>query len=216
MTSITPNLHAGMPVRVVGAPIEEARAAMILLHGRGASAEDILTVAAELNIDNTAFLAPQAARYTWYPQRFTAPLEENEPWLSSALQVVDGLLSQLANAGISAEKTMLVGFSQGACLALEYAARFPRHFGGLAGLSGAIIGPPGLERRPSGSLAETPVFLGCSDVDPHIPLERVEYSAKTLEKMQAQVSLRIYPGMGHVVNRDEVQMLQQMAQRLGT
>jgi predicted esterase len=214
MIASSANLHNNMPVRSGGAPLEQAQAGMILLHGRGATAEDILSLAPELNLNTTVFLAPQAAQFTWYPQRFSAPLENNEPWLSSALQVIDRLFQQLNSAGIPAESTILLGFSQGACLALEYAARYPRRYGGIAGLSGALIGPPGIERISSGDLEQTPVFMGCSDVDPHIPLERVEYSARFFERLQARVAMRIYPGMGHQVNKDEIQAVREMAHAL--
>ena len=214
MNASSASLHNNIPVRTGGVPLEQAKSGVILLHGRGATAEDILSLAPELNLNKTIFLAPQAAQYTWYPQRFSAPLENNEPWLSSALQVIERLLQQLNNAGIPAESTILLGFSQGACLALEYAARHPRRYGGIAGLSGALIGPPGIERIPSGDLEQTPVFIGCSDVDPHIPLERVEYSARFYERLQARISVRIYPGMGHQVNMDEIQAVREMTHAL--
>ncbi len=214
MITSSANLHNSMPVRTGGSPLEQAQAGMILLHGRGATAEDILSLAPELSLNKTILLAPQAAQNTWYPQRFSAPLENNEPWLSSAFQVIDRLLQRLNSAGIPTESAVLLGFSQGACLALEYAARHPRRYGGIAGLSGALIGPTGIERMSSGDFEQTPVFMGCSDVDPHIPLERVEYSARFLEQMQARVSMRIYPGMGHQVNMDEIQAVREMAHAL--
>lgn len=203
--------HSAIPVISWGTPLLEARAAMIMLHGRGATAEDILTLAPELHLHKTAFLAPQAAGYSWYPQRFTAPLKENEPWLSSALQGIDGIFQHLSDAGIPAEKTSLLGFSQGACLALEFAARNPRRYGAIFGLSGALIGPPGMHRNPTDDLGQTPIFMGCSDVDPHIPLERVKYSANFLEQIKAKVTVRIYPGMGHSINSDELEAAHQAA-----
>lgn len=196
--------HAGQPVLVAGAPLKQARAAMILIHGRGASAEDILSLADELAAPELVYLAPQAAHSAWYPNRFIAPVASNEPWLSSALAVVSSLLAQVAAAGIPAERTLLLGFSQGACLALEFVARNPARYGGVLALSGALIENGDQSRGYSGSLADTPILLGCSDVDFHIPRERVERSAKLLQEQGASVDLRLYPGMGHTVNQDEL------------
>lgn len=200
--------HAGQPVLARGAPLAQARAAMVLLHGRGASAGDILTIADELEAPDVAFLAPQAAGYTWYPNRFIEPVARNEPWLSSALGLVGGLMARVAEAGIPAERTLVLGFSQGACLTLEYVARNPRRYGGVAGLSGALIENGDAPRSYEGSLAGTPVFLGCSDVDPHIPEGRVERSAALLRDLEADVTVRLYPGLGHTVNRDELDAVQ--------
>lgn len=199
--------HAGQPVLVYGSSLDTAQAAMILVHGRGASAEDILSLAEEFPQPGYAFLAPQAYMNTWYPQRFTAPLEANQPWLDSALASVGRVAAQVAAAGIPAEKTMLLGFSQGACLALEYAARNPARYGGIIGLSGGLIGPQlELSHYPAG-LDDTPVFLGCSDIDPHIPKERVQETARALEQLGAEVDMRLYPGMGHTVNNDEIKAI---------
>ncbi len=202
--------HQGQPVLIAGEPLESARAAMILVHGRGASAEDILTLVPELNQTGFAYLAPQAAGYTWYPYSFLAPLSSNEPWLSSALAVIASLLGKVAEAGIPPERTILLGFSQGACLSLEFAARNARRYGGLAGLSGGLIGPDGTPRDYQGSLSGTPVFLGCSDVDFHIPKERVQLSAEVLQRLGGNVTMRLYPGMGHMVNEDEIQFVRGM------
>jgi predicted esterase len=202
--------HQGQPVLIAGEPLESARAAMILVHGRGASAEDILTLVPELNQAGFAYLAPQAAGYTWYPYSFLAPLSSNEPWLSSALAVIASLLEKVAEAGIPPERTILLGFSQGACLSLEFAARNARRYGGLAGLSGGLIGPDATPRDYQGSLDGTPVFLGCSDVDFHIPKERVQLSAEVLQRLGGNVTMRLYPGMGHMVNEDEIQFVQGM------
>lgn len=189
---------------------------MILLHGRGASAPSILELAKEFPQDEFAFVAPQAANNTWYPNRFVAPLESNEPWLSSALQTIGEVLERLSAEGIPAAKTILLGFSQGACLSLEYAARHPQRYGGVVGLSGGLIGPPGVTFSYPGDLAGTPVFLGCSDVDFHIPEERVHESARALAALGAAVDCRIYPGMGHTVVRDEIFAVgEMMAQLLG-
>ena len=183
---------------------ETARLTAIFLHGRGASAADILGLTAALHLSDVAFLAPEAAGHTWYPLSFLAPLERNEPWLTSALTTVERLVTSLETRGIPAERIAIGGFSQGACLTLEFAARHPRPYRALLGLSGGLIGPPGTPRAYDGSLAGTSVFLGCSDVDPHIPLERVRESADVFERMGATVDARIYPGMGHLVNDDEL------------
>lgn len=201
----TQRLHRGQPVRTSGVPPEEAAAAMVLLHGRGASAESILTLADKLgDPPGFAYAAPQAAGHTWYPYSFLAPLEQNEPWLSSALEAVGAVVSELEDAGLDASQIILLGFSQGACLALEFAARNARRYGGVIAFSGGLIGPDTPLRDAAGSLDGTPVFLGCSDVDPHIPASRVHASADVLERLGADVTKRIYPGMGHTVNDDEI------------
>jgi phospholipase/carboxylesterase len=208
------DLHAGQPVARAGAPLDRAAGAVVLLHGRGATAESILTLAAELGRPDLAYLAPQAAGSTWYPYSFLAPLAANEPWLSSALAAV-GRTLDLAAAGHPAEHVALAGFSQGACLALEYMARHPRLYAGVAGLSGGLIGPEGTPRPApaAGSappLAGTPVFLGCGNPDPHIPAARVEASARVLEGLGAAVTLRLYPGLGHTVNADELEHVRRL------
>ena len=202
--------HAQMPVLMAGEPLASAKAALVMAHGRGASAEDILSLADVLDVQGFALLAPQAAGFQWYPYPFTAPTEQNEPYLSSALAKVGSVLARVSDAGIPPERTILLGFSQGACLSLEYAARNAQRFGGVAGLSGALIGPDGAPRDYPGSLADTPVFLGCSDVDPHIPAARVRESASVLEKLGAQVTMRFYPGLGHTVSRDEADEVNKM------
>ena len=202
--------HGGRPVRTAGVPLDRARAAMILVHGRGATAESILELSRVLVQEGFAFLAPQAAGGTWYPQSFLAPIAMNEPGISSGLSVIDSLVASVAAAGVPAERTMLLGFSQGGCLASEYVARHPRRLGGLAALSGGLIGPDDTPRDYPGSLDGTPVFLGCSDVDFHIPRERVELTAEVLRRMGAGVDMRLYPGMGHTVNGDEIEAVKGM------
>lgn len=202
--------HGGRPVRTAGVPLDRARAAMILVHGRGATAESILELSRVLVQEGFAFLAPQAAGGTWYPQSFLAPIAMNEPGISSGLSVIDSLVASVAAAGVPAERTMLLGFSQGGCLASEYVARHPRRLGGLAALSGGLIGPDDTPRDYPGSLDGTPVFLGCSDVDFHIPRERVELTAEVLRRMGADVDMRLYPGMGHTVNGDEIEAVKGM------
>jgi predicted esterase len=177
---------------------------MILVHGRGATAESILALADELRLDDLAYLAPQAAGNTWYPSSFLSPLADNEPGITSGLGVIATLVDRLAADGVEAGRVALLGFSQGACLSLEFAARHARRYAGVFGLSGGLIGPPGTARDYAGSLEGTPVFLGCSDVDAHIPLERVRESAAVFTGMGATVDERIYAGMGHLVNADEI------------
>lgn len=209
---MTENLHANQPVYTAGAKPDKAKAAMIMIHGRGASAGDILGLAKEFDPENVAFFAPQAANNTWYPHRFIVPIAMNEPWLTWALAKIESLLAEVQAAGIPPEKTFLLGFSQGACLAVEYAARHPQRYGGVVALSGGLIGEEGKPLvYPKGSdLARTPIFLGCSDVDFHIPKERVEESAQVLIQMNADVTMRLYPGMGHIVNEDEIAFVRQM------
>ena len=209
-----PDAHASATVLTAGEPLVGARAAMVMVHGRGATAESILELRNELPGDGFAFLAPQAEGQTWYPYSFLAPIEDNEPWLSSALAVLGRLLRRAEDAGLSGERVMLLGFSQGGCLTLEYAARNAARHGGVAGLSGGLIGPPGTPREYGGSFESTPIFLGCSDIDPHIPLWRVEETDEVLTRMGAAVTRRIYPGMGHTVNRDELDHVGRMMRTL--
>src|SRR6202166_4385864 len=209
--------HAGHPVAAAGRPPAEATAAVILVHGRGATAEDILTLVPELDRPDLAYPAPQAARSRWYPDGFMAPLEQSEPGLSSGLAVLGELLAALASAGIGPERTMLLGFSQGACLALEFAARAARtvhRFGAVVGLSGGLIGPAGTPREYAGSLDGTPVLVGCSDRDTHIPLPRVRETARVMADLGARVSEQIYPGMGHAINADEIERVRLLLDRL--
>jgi phospholipase/carboxylesterase len=202
--------HQGQPVRMAGEPISRARAAMVMVHGRGAHAEDILTLTDQLVRPGFVFIAPQAAGNTWYPNRFLAPISSNEPWLSSALAFLSRVLTQITSYGIPFERTMLLGFSQGACLALEYAARNPRRFGGLVGFSGALIGPDDTPRNDTGSLAGTPVFLGCSDVDIHVPKERVKHAADLFRRLGGDLTERLYPNMEHTINQDEIDIVRAM------
>ena len=187
-----------------------ARLTMVLVHGRGASAADILGVAPELGVDDVAFVAPDAPGRTWYPYSFLAPLQQNEPYLSAALQTVHAIVADLQRQGIARDRIGLLGFSQGACLSLEYVARHAARYAAVIGFSGGLIGPPGTPRTYSGSLNGTPVFLGCSDVDPHIPLERVHETRDVLAALGAAVDERIYPGMGHTINRDEIEAAKRM------
>jgi predicted esterase len=202
--------HAGQPIRAMGPPLSEARAAMIMVHGRGASAESILALSRELESDDVAFLAPQAAGGTWYPYGFMSPIATNEPGITSAMRSITRVFGHITAAGIPHERTFLLGFSQGACLATEYLARNARRYGGLAALSGGLIGPSETPRDYPGSLDGTPTFLGCSDVDGHIPASRVLESATVLRRLGGEVTLRLYPGMCHLVNGDEIESIRTM------
>jgi phospholipase/carboxylesterase len=208
------NPHQAQPVLMTGETLEDAQAVMLMLHGRGATAQDILSLSIEFDQSSFAYLAPQAAGGTWYPNRFMAPIGQNEPWLSWALDTVGVVYSRILEAGITPERVVLLGFSQGACLALEYAARNTRRYGGIVGLSGALIGPEEMQRSYSGSLAGTPVFLGCSDVDFHIPRERVDHAAEVMRVLGGNVTERLYPNMDHTINQDEVDFVRRMMQVL--
>ena len=207
MNTLDDDPHAGCPILSRGPSPAEARTVAILVHGRGASAEDILSLTHELRARDVAYLAPEAAGQTWYPYSFLAPIERNEPGISSGLRVLEGLLEQVGRQGVPAGRVVLMGFSQGACLSLEYAARHPQRYKAVVGLSGGVIGPPGTPRTLSGSMDGTPVFLGCSDIDPHIPLSRVHETAEIFRSLGASVDERIYPRMGHTVNRDELEAI---------
>ncbi|HKW60757.1 MAG TPA: alpha/beta fold hydrolase, partial [Candidatus Dormibacteraeota bacterium] len=189
--------------------LRSARAAMILLHGRGATAEDIMTIASEVQKPGWAYVAPQAADNTWYPNPFTAAIESNEPHLSAALDVVSRLAERV-EASVPAQRIVLLGFSQGACLMLEWAARHARRYGGVVGLSGGLIGPDGTARDYPDSFDGTPVFLGCSDVDPHIPMRRVVETGEVLKRIGADVTVRFYPGMGHMVGGEELATIREL------
>jgi phospholipase/carboxylesterase len=208
-------LHDRQKVIRGGAPITEARAALILLHGRGATAEDIYSLgeAAAADTPEVALIAPQAAGNAWYPQRFLAPTARNEPYLSSALGVIANLVAGLSENHIRYDRVIIAGFSQGACLALEFAVRKPRRYGGIVGLSGAIIGSPGGPRRLTGSLGGAPVYLGCDEDDAHIPLASVEESAVVLTSLGAQVTKTIFKGLGHTVNAEELEVLKAMVRK---
>jgi len=213
------NPHKGQPVLRAGAGLDEADAAMIMLHGRGADAADILALAEALERPDIAFLAPQAADHTWYPRPFLAPVSENEPYLTSALERVSDILGMLITHDIPPDRMALLGFSQGACLALEYAARHPDRYGAVIALTGGLIGETVDRAGYKGSLEGTPVFIGSSDVDPYIPLDRIHESIAVIRELDGEVTERIYPGMGHGINQDEVghvsELLDRMAPRRG-
>ena len=197
--------HAGQAVLTSGVAVANARLAAILVHGRGGSPQDMIALAQQLRASDVTYLAPSAADRTWYPYSFLAPVEQNEPGISSGLRVLAGLIDTLARQGIPSERAVLLGFSQGACLSLEFAARHARRYAGVVGLSGGLIGPPGSSRPYDGTFDGTPVFLGCSDVDAHIPLERVHESSGVFRRLGAAVDERIFPGMGHTINAEEIE-----------
>ena len=204
------NPHASQPLRTAGPQPENADATLVLVHGRGATAESILALYDQLDLPRCAALAPQAAGHSWYPHSFLAPLESNQPYLDSAILRLETIVSNLIARKIPGERIAVLGFSQGACLATEFAARHPRRYRAIFGLTGGLIGPPGTPRNYAGSLAGTPVFLGSGDPDPHVPFARVEETRQVLTSMGAKVDLRRYPGMSHGVNQDELATVREM------
>ena len=206
--------HRNQPVTVSGAPLESAQAALILLHGRGATAADIMTVADELALSDFAYLAPQAAGHTWYPYSFLAPIAQNQPWLDSALTFLGTVVGRAVNAGVPHHKIALLGFSQGACLATEFVARNATRYGGLIALTGGLIGPPGTKFAYRGDLSGSPCFFGAGDPDPHVPWERVKESASVFSALGGVVTLRRYPGLSHTINADEISEARQLLTRL--
>jgi predicted esterase len=196
--------HAGQPVISAGPAPEQADATLVLVHGRGASAESMLPLYEALRLDTIAAVAPQAAGHTWYPYSFLAPTESNQPYLDSALRKIESIVADLLRRGTPSERIALMGFSQGACLTTEFVARHPRRYAAVMGLTGGLIGPPGTPRNYPGTMNGMPVFLGCSDPDPHIPFERVLETENVFRRMGATVEVRRYPGMAHTVNNDEI------------
>ncbi|MFD2740918.1 alpha/beta hydrolase [Sulfitobacter aestuarii] len=213
--------HAGQRLVTAGAPLDRARLALVMIHGRGGAPEDMVSLADHLALPDLAVLAPQAAGRSWWPDSFLAPLAANEPGLSSGLGVISNLLDDLAEQGFGPERVALVGFSQGACLAVEAAARLARPFRAVAALSGGLVGtgeaggPPraDLYDRPAksfvyeGRLADVPVLIGCHEQDPHIPLARVRESATVLDAMGAQIDTLVIPGAGHGIIAEEATWL---------
>jgi len=187
-----------------GKSIDQANKALVLLHGRGATAQDILSLSGYLTVEGYALVAPQATNHTWYPYSFLAPAAQNEPWLSSAIDLVGSVVADLEAQGIASENIYLLGFSQGACLTLEFAARKAKRYGGLVAFTGGLIGDTLDLSRYSGDFAGTPVFLGTSDPDMHVPVSRVLESAQQLRAMNAEVTEKIYTNMGHTISDDEV------------
>ena len=206
---MTADSHRDQQLLRRGAPLDRADYVMILLHGRGASAEDILSLGEILGGPEFAYLAPQAASDTWYPYSFLAPLEQNEPYLSSALARVESVVQLANSAGIPSDNVVLAGFSQGACLATEFVARHPRRYAGLIAFTGGLIGPPELDLAHPGDLAATPAFFASGDPDPHVPWQRVQQSAEALKHMNADVAIHRYPGMPHTVVPEEIELARQ-------
>lgn len=208
---MSPDPHAATAVLDRGAAIEQATLAVILLHGRGSSAEDILSLGAAFALPGVAYIAPEAAGHAWYPQSFLAPREANEPYLSSALARIDSLVRSLEEAGFRRDQIVISGFSQGACLSTEYVATHPARYGGLIAFTGGLIGPPGSVARDlaaftGAELAGTPALLLSGDPDPHVPWSRIEESAAVLEAMGAAVSTRRFPGRPHTVSAEEIKL----------
>ena len=206
--------HANQPVLTAGPTPEKADATVLLIHGRGADAESMLSLHGELAAQNLTAIAPQAAGNTWYPHSFLAPLDANQPYLDSALGRLGSLVADLLARGIPSERIVVLGFSQVACLTSEFVARHPRRYGAVIALTGGLIGPPGTPRNYPGSLAGTPVFLGSSDPDPHVPFERVKETEAVLRRMGAKVELRRYPGMPHTINEDELDVCRKLLQSI--
>ncbi|WP_137285242.1 alpha/beta hydrolase [Halorussus salinisoli] len=204
--------HAGQQVATAGADLADADAAVVFVHGRGATAEGMLEMATEFDAEGVAYLAPQARGRTWYPNSFLAPIDDNEPSLSSALSFLGRVRQRVADAEVPTDRTCFVGFSQGACLSSEFLARNAQEYGGLAVLSGGLIGPDGTPREYEGSLDGTPVFLGCSDRDPHIPVERVHETRDVLDDLGGDVTERIYEGMGHGINQEEMEYVRNLVE----
>lgn len=203
--------HQNQNITQVGPNLKDTKAVMIMIHGRGASAESITGLANEFNHNNEiTFLAPQANGFTWYPYSFLVPTDQNQPGLNSGLQAIFDLVEKVEMEGVSKENIFILGFSQGACLATEFVARHPGKYAGIIALSGGLIGDAVTPNNYFGDLKQTPVFLGCSDVDPHIPKERVDETEQVLKELGAKVEKKIYPGMGHLVNEDEIAEIQKM------
>ena len=214
MASSAADPHGNQPVIHRGPAIASAAGTVLLIHGRGASAEDILGLGHEFDLPELAYLAPEAAGHTWYPYSFLAPIEQNQPWLNSALNLLKAIVERASGAGVPLHKIALVGFSQGACLATEFVARNPARYGGLVAFTGGLIGPPGTQFNYSGQLSGTPCFLGAGDPDPHVPWKRVEESASVLSVLGGGVTLRRYPGLPHTINHDELQQAKEILSRL--
>jgi predicted esterase len=206
--------HRGQRIVHAGAAPGDARKAVVMVHGRNAAPENILDLVPRLDRPQLTYIAPAAANRTWYPESFLADVARNEPYLTSALTALDRAVDDLVQHGCARSRIVMLGFSQGACLACEYIYRHPQQYGGLVAFSGGLIGPPGTTWQSAGQFEGTPVFLGCSDVDAHVPKTRVNESAAVFTRMGAQVDERIYPGMGHLVSDDEIAHARTILDRL--
>ena len=208
--------HGGQPIVIAGAPLDQSHVAAIMVHGRNAAPHDILTLVPQLDRPAVTYLAPGAANNTWYPYSFLTEISKNEPGLSSGLWVIEHIVDDLVARGVRKNHIVLLGFSQGACLTAEFAVRHADRYGGVIVFSGGVIGPPGTTWNHPGAFKDTPIFLGCSDVDAHVPKARVEESASVFERMGAQVTKRLYPGMGHLINDDEIAIAQSVFDQILT
>ena len=197
-------------IRTGGKKLQEATKALIMLHGRGAPAEDILGLASHLNVNDFALIAPQATQYTWYPYSFLVPPEQNQPWLNSAIDVINEIVADINKAGITSDRIYFTGFSQGASLTLEYVTRNARKWGGVAAFTGGLIGDKLYVENYAGDFAGTPVFIGTSDPDPHVPVARVRETTSQLRGMHASVHEKIYPNMGHTIQEDEIRLANEL------
>ncbi|HTR21838.1 MAG TPA: dienelactone hydrolase family protein [Gemmatimonadales bacterium] len=210
---VAPAPHGGQAVEGRGRPLGEGRAVLLLVHGRNAAPRNILDLVPALQHPEFTYLAPAAANQTWYPQSFLAETEKNEPGITSGIAVIHGLIEECLRRGIPSQRIVVLGFSQGACLACTAAFRRPARYGGVVAYSGGLIGPPGTVFEAPRAFEGTPVFLGCSDVDAHVPKTRVDETAAAFERAGAQVVERIYPGMGHIVNDDEMAFTRELMER---
>lgn len=197
-------------IKTAGKPLDKASKALIMLHGRGGSAEDVLSLAQYFNVTDYALLAPQATNNTWYPHSFMAPVADNEPWLSSAIETVESTFKKAADAGIQPENIYFFGFSQGACLTLEFTARHAQKLGGIAAVIGGVIGEKINYNNYKGNFEQTPVFIGTSDPDFHVPVARVYASANILKELNADVTEKVYKGLGHTINQDEIDQINKL------
>ena len=193
-------------IKTLGKPLEQAEKVLIMIHGRGGSAQDIVSLSQHLNVEDYALLAPQATNGSWYPFSFIAPVEQNEPWLSSAIETVGKTVKTALDAGIKAENIYFFGFSQGACLSLEFLARNAQKFGGAVAIIGGVIGHKINRENYRGDFAQTPIFLGTSNPDFHVPVERVYATANILKEMNADVTEKVYANFGHSINEEEIEL----------
>lgn len=195
---------------VGGVPLPDASKALILLHGRGASAESMLSLSEHIDMPGTAFLAPQATNRSWYPYSFLAPPAENQPALDSALNVIDDLVKEIFDQGITLDNVYFLGFSQGACLSLEYAGRYAAGYGGVVAFTGGLIGDTVLKSNYIGNFKDTPILITTGDPDPHVPLSRVEESVEILDALNASVTLKVYKGRQHTIQTEEIELAQKL------
>lgn len=212
-TGDAPKPHGGGPVLIRDTRSDSSRApaaAVILMHGRGASARDIMSLAPEIGVDEVVYLAPHATGNSWYPRSFLSPVADNHPGIDSAHGVIESLIARLGAIGVAPDRVALLGFSQGACLASDHAMRFPRRYGAIIALTGGVIGPEGTTFAPTGDLRGTPVFLGANDPDPHVPASRVRETAAVLGAMGAKVEMKFYPGLPHSVCEDELEVAREL------